>query len=195
MQINRYIACFSTLVGIAAAPVAQAHALASDIPGFLAGFSHPVLALDHVLAMVAVGLWATQQQGRSPVWPLPVVFVAVMTLGAVSAQWGLVLPMVEAGIMSSLVVLGLLLALVIRPQVMIGMALVALFAAFHGFAHGAEMPHSASATLYGLGFVTATAALHLVGIVLGNRLKGAAGAMLLRFGGGAVATGSILLWA
>lgn len=194
MQSNCYVACIFTIVGIAAAPTVQAHALASDIPGFLAGFSHPLLALDHVLAMVAVGLWATQQLGRGPVWPLPVVFVAVMTLGAVLAQWGLVLPMAEAGIMSSLVVLGLLLALAIRPRALTGMALVGLFAVFHGNAHGVEIPHTASTAVYGLGFVVATASLHLVGIGIGNCFKRAPCAALLRLSGGAIATSGILLW-
>lgn len=144
---------------------ALAHTGIGSTNGFIAGFSHPMFGLDHLLAMVAVGLWASQQGGRA-LWLVPCTFVMVMALGGLSAHLGLVLPAVEMGIGLSVIILGLAVAVNLKLPVILGMALVGLFAIFHGHAHGAEMPEDASGLAYGLGFALATALLHSAGIGL-----------------------------
>ncbi len=144
---------------------AFAHTGVGSTNGFISGFSHPMFGLDHLLAMVAVGLWAAQQGGRA-LWLVPCTFVTVMALGGLSAHLGVGLPAVEMGIGLSVIVLGLAVAANLKLPVILGMALVGLFAIFHGHAHGAEMPEDASGLAYGLGFALATALLHGAGIGL-----------------------------
>jgi urease accessory protein len=145
---------------------AWAHTGHGSTVGFVQGFVHPVTGMDHVLAMIAVGLFAANLGGRA-LWAVPLSFVSVMALGGAMGFAGIDLPFVEAGIAISVVGLGLAVAL--RPQwpVAAAMALVGVFAIFHGHAHGAEMPVDASGLEYGSGFMLATALLHLVGIGLG----------------------------
>ncbi len=181
------------LVSLLAIPVAQAHDLAHQGASLSAGFIHPLSGWDHVLAMLAVGLWAAQQGGRV-VWRLPLVFVASMTVGAIAAGAGLVLPAVETGITTSLLVLGLLLAFAVHPPAALGMALVGLFALFHGAAHGVEIPQSASAQTFALGFILATTLLQLLGIYLGRLCQGVLATKLLRIWGSGIAATSILTW-
>ena len=154
---SRLLGALSLL--LVAAPLAQAH------PGheghdftwdFSGGFAHPLSGWDHLLAMIAVGLWAAQLGGRAR-WLVPSAFVGVMALGAALGHAGLMFPGVEQGIAASVLVLGLLIATAVRLPVAAGMALVGLFAGFHGIAHGAEMPATAGGLSYGAGFILATA--------------------------------------
>ena len=160
---------FSALAAIALVlffgQAALAHTGVGSTNGFTAGLSHPMFGLDHLLAMIAVGLWAAQQGGRA-LWLVPCTFVSVMALGGLSAHLGLDLPAVEMGIGLSVIVLGLAVAANLKLPVILGMGLVGLFAIFHGHAHGAEMPEDASGLAYGIGFALATALLHGAGIGL-----------------------------
>jgi urease accessory protein len=147
--------------------LAQAH---PGMPGHTHGFSngllHPLTGLDHICAMVAVGLWAAQRGGRA-LWLVPLTFVSIMVVGGILGMGGVGIPYVEQGIAASVLVLGIFIAAAVRLPLAASMAIVGLFAIFHGYAHGAEMPGSASGFAYGIGFVVATACLHLSGISLG----------------------------
>jgi len=160
--------------------------------GMVAGLAHPFSGLDHMLAMVAVGLWASQL-GRRAVWAMPLTFPAVMAIGALAGFSGVVLPWVETGVAGSVLVLGVVVALALRPSLAVSISLIALFALLHGYAHGVELPASASAPSYGAGFVAATLLLHLIGIGLGL----GAGRVPVRFAarsaGGAIAGVGLLL--
>ncbi|MBD8905582.1 HupE/UreJ family protein [Methylorubrum zatmanii] len=150
---------------------ALAHPGHGEASGLAQGLLHPVGGADHMLAMVAVGLLAAFYGGRA-LWALPLSFLGMMTLGAGLGITGLALPYVEIGIGLSVVAFGLALALRVAAPLAALMALVGGFAVFHGYAHGAEMPESASGLAYGLGFLAATAALHLAGLGLGRVLNG-----------------------
>lgn len=170
------------------APSAQAHTLGVHDTGFAAGLAHPFLGADHVLAMLAVGVWAARQGGRAR-WGVPLAFVAMALAGAVLGIAGVSLPQTEAGIAASVLVLGLLIAASVRPKPVWGMALAGLFALFHGHAHGVEMPAAVSSGLYLLGFLSATALLHGCGLAAGAALCGRD--VLFRFGGAAMAGAGI----
>jgi urease accessory protein len=159
------------------AGTASAHTGSHGIAGFASGLTHPLLGLDHLLAMIAIGLWAAQQGGRA-LWAVPAAFVGAMVLGGGLALSGLSLPLAETAIAASVLVLGLLIATRRQWAMIAGMAIAAGFALFHGYAHGLEMPQAASPTLYALGFVLATLALHGAGIAgsfLGRYAMQAAG--------------------
>ncbi len=190
-------ACSLAFIGLFAARAAQAHTGLGDAgETFSAGLAHPFGGLDHVLAMIAVGLYAAQKGGRA-LWLVPGTFVAVMALGGVGAMAGLGLPLVEIGILGSLVVFGATVLFASRVPLAPGAALVALFAVFHGHAHGAEILAGASAGLYVAGFVLATGLLHGIGLAAGLLSERAGRAVwrgVVRAGGAAVAaTGLILL--
>lgn len=142
---------------------AFAHTGDHAVAGFASGLAHPFLGLDHLLAMIAVGLWAAQQGGRA-LWAVPAAFVGAMLLGGLVAWSGGALPLVEGAIALSVLVLGLLIATRQAWAIPLGMAVAAAFALFHGYAHGLEMPQAASPLLYALGFVIATVTLHALGI-------------------------------
>jgi urease accessory protein len=142
---------------------ASAHTGNHLAAGFTGGLAHPFLGLDHLLAMIAIGLWAAQQGGRA-LWAVPAAFVGTMLLGGAVGMSGLPLPHVETGVAASVVLLGLLITTRRRWSVPAGMAIAAVFALFHGYAHGLEMPQAASPALYALGFVLATTSLHAVGV-------------------------------
>lgn len=145
--------------------------------GFAGGLAHPFLGLDHLLAMVAIGLWAAQQGGRA-LWAVPASFVGAMVLGGTLAVSGWTLPHVETGIALSVLILGLLIATQRNVQTSIGMTLAGVFALFHGYAHGLEIPQATSPVLYVAGFIMATVCLHGVGIagsLFGRRAMQAAG--------------------
>jgi urease accessory protein len=146
--------------------LAFAHVGIGDAHGIAHGFLHPVSGVDHILAMVAVGLFAAHLGGRA-VWLVPLAFVAMMAFGGALGMAGVALPYVEIGIGLSVVVLGIILASRTTPPVVIAMALVGIFAMFHGHAHGAEMPESVSGLAYGAGFIVATAMLHAMGVAFG----------------------------
>jgi urease accessory protein len=176
----------------ASASSAAAHTLDAQGAGFAQGFAHPFGGIDHLLAMVAVGLWAAQRGGRA-LWAVPASFVGMMAMGGIAGAFGLTLPLVELAVALSLVALGLAVALSIRLPVALFALLVGLFALFHGHAHGSELPEAASALSYGLGFIAATAALHGIGVATGLLLKRDAGRVVVRLGGaGIAATGLIL---
>jgi urease accessory protein len=145
---------------------AYAHVGAGETDGFLHGLTHPSSGLDHVCAMLAVGLWAAQMGGRS-VWVVPLTFVGVMALGGMLPMLGIDLPFVEQGIVLSVLLLGVLIAASVRRPLLLSSGMVGLFALWHGHAHGAEMPELASGIGYTLGFMLATALLHVIGIAFG----------------------------
>lgn len=189
----------ASLVALAALlpGAAQAHVGAGDAHGFIRGFMHPVGGADHVLAMVAVGLFAAGLGGRA-LWLVPAAFLSMMIAGGMAGAAGLSLPFVEIGIAASVAVLGLAVACRWNVPVAAAMALAGFFAVFHGHAHGAEMPSDASGLAYGAGFVLATAALHLAGLAaaLGfGRSAGAGGGLALRLGGGGTALAGVAMLA
>lgn len=163
------------------------------VSGWSAGWMHPFSGLDHMLAMLAVGLWAAQCGGRR-VWFLPLVFMSALVAGAaVSMIWEYSMPVLETGIALSVLAIGLLMALSIRLPVGASMAIAALFGLFHGYAHGLELPASAAPLAYVTGFLLATAALHLGGIAAGVLMREKY-AVLAKISGGAIAlTGAGLL--
>jgi urease accessory protein len=144
-------------------PVAEAHTFGAEGAGLSAGLAHPFMGLDHLLAMIAVGIWAWQLGGRA-VWFVPVTFVSMMCIAAIFGLSGFSLPLVEPAIACSLLILGLLIAGSVRLPLIASMCLVGLFAVFHGYAHGLELPQAASPVYYGIGFILATATLHGLGI-------------------------------
>ena len=133
---------------------------------FTEGLLHPFAGLDHVLAMVAVGLWASQLGGRA-LWLLPLTFPAVMAVGAALGLSGVTLPWIGIGIAGSVMVLGAVVALALRPSLAISIPLIGAFALLHGYSHGIELPAGTSALSYGAGFIAATLVLHAVGIATG----------------------------
>jgi urease accessory protein len=160
---------FATIIFAAAAAPAYAHLDPQEHGSFLAGVTHPLFGLDHILAMVAVGLWASQlatASDRKTLWLVPAAFVGAMAIGFLLALAGVGLPFVEPAILASVVALGLVVALAVRLPASACAAVVGLFALFHGHAHGGELG-AATALQYGSGFILATAALHFAGVGLG----------------------------
>jgi urease accessory protein len=156
------------------------------VGGFLSGLSHPVFGPDHVVAMVAVGLWGAFL-GAPAIWMLPIIFPLVMAFGGVLGILGMPLPAVETGIASSAIVLGLMVALAARPPLWVAAVLVGAFATFHGYAHGKELPDGANAVAFSAGFVIATGLLHLAGIAFGLLTRWPAGQLAVRGAGAAIA--------
>jgi urease accessory protein len=157
-----------------------------SVGGFLAGLSHPVFGPDHVVAMVAVGLWGAFL-GLPALWMLPVVFPLVMAFGGVLGILGVSLAATETGIAASAIVLGLMVALAARPPLWIAVGLVGAFAIFHGYAHGRELPDGANAVAFSTGFVIATGLLHLSGIAFGLLTRWSAGRIAVRGAGAMIA--------
>jgi urease accessory protein len=184
--MTRKLAWSLLLTLAAAANPALAHESTGVANGFVAGLLHPVSGLDHLLAMVSVGIWGAFL-GRPLIWQLPVAFPLVMVIGGVLGILGIALPQVELGIALSVVVLGLAIALRWRAPFVAALAIVAVFAVFHGYAHGTELPRAAAPHWYAAGFVIATGLLHLAGIALGSLTRVRGGVLLLRAGGAAIA--------
>lgn len=134
--------------------------------GFLAGFEHPVLGFDHFLAMVSVGIWSAQIGGRA-IWFVPATFVGFMVLGGTIGMSGVEIPLIEVGIAISVFLLGIAVASKDFIDIKIGLAFVAFFGVFHGYAHGVEMPMVKNATLYAFGFVLGTTLIHILGVFIG----------------------------
>lgn len=185
-----------TLLAIGLTVVSTAPAFAHLDPqehgSLMAGLSHPLFGLDHILVMVAVGLWAVQIGGRA-LWAVPAAFVTMMAIGFGLAVAGVSLPFVEPVILASVVALGLLVAMAVRLDTSASAAIVAVFALFHGHAHGGELG-AAGALPFAVGFVIATALLHVAGIALGlgiGRIAG--GRTLARILGGATALAGVAL--
>jgi len=173
---------------------AWAHEGGGQAAGFLSGMLHPVSGLDHVLAMVAVGLWGAQL-GAPAIWLLPVAFPLVMAFGGFLGLMGVPVPGVELGIALSAVLLGVMVATQSRPPLGVAIALVGFFAVFHGHAHGTELPAGASGLLYSVGFVIVTGLLHATGIAVGLVHRWERGRLALRGAGAAVtAAGVFFAW-
>lgn len=174
--------------------VSEAHVYGAYGAGFSKGLIHPFGGLDHVLAMLAIGLWAAQSGGRS-LWSIPLAFVAMMTIGALAGVAGISIPFAEAGVAASVMILGGLVALSAKWPAAAGALLAGFFAIFHGHSHGAEMPQTASAISYGLGFVLATSLLHGAGVAAGLGLSsyGNFAARLSRVSGGAIAVYGLMV--
>jgi urease accessory protein len=182
------IAVFVTI--LLSAQTAFAHPQKGEAVGFLTGFRHPISGLDHVLAMVAVGLWGAQL-GSPAIWILPVAFPMVMAIGGMLGLMGVPLPGIEYGIALSAMLLGAAVMFEIRPPIGVAAALVGFFAIFHGHAHGTELPPDQNALLYSMGFVVATGCLHALGIGAGTVHRWNWGQKLLRVAGALVAGGGI----
>ena len=159
---------------------------------FSEGLLHPFSGLDHVLAMVAVGLWASQLGGRA-LWLLPLTFPVVMAAGAALGFGGVPLAWIEIGIALSVVALGALVAFRARPSLAVSVPLIGLFALLHGYSHGVELPAEASALSYAAGFIAATAVLHLIGIGLGLSFNRLPVRFVARTAGGAIAVLGVAL--
>lgn len=162
----------------AATAPAFAHINPAEHGSLLTGFVHPLLGWDHVLVMVAVGIWAAMIGGRA-LWAVPLAFVTVMSAGFALAVAGIALPFVEPVVLASVVALGLLVAMAVKLPVSLAATVVGAFALFHGAAHGAELGASGAA-VFGLGFAAATALLHSGGLLLGNALIRTANPIVLR---------------
>ena len=174
-------------VALALAPMAAwAHADPHPCGGFVAGLLHPISGLDHVVAMVAVGLWGAVL-GPPALWVLPVALPMVMAFGGLLGLLGVPIPGVEIGIAVSGLVMGLMVLFELRPPLWLAAGIVACFAVFHGHAHGVELPAGGNALLYSLAFVIATGLLHLVGILLGETRRWPGGRRFVQGAGGCVA--------
>jgi urease accessory protein len=174
-----------------ASAAAQAHSDQVTTGGFLAGYLHPLTGLDHLLAMIAVGIWGAAL-GAPLIWALPVVFPLLMVVGGVLGIAGVPLPYVETGVALSVLVLGLAIVMAWRAPVAVALAIVAAFGVLHGHAHGTELPGSAAPAAYAAGFVVSTGLLHLAGIALGALRSLPRGPLLVRAAGGAIA--AVGLW-
>jgi urease accessory protein len=179
------------LIAIVAAAPALAHTGGSIASGLWSGLTHPLLGADHVIAMAAVGLWGAVL-GAPAIWRLPIVFPLVMAAGGVLGILGVPLRGIEIGVAVSAVVLGLSVALKLRPPLWAATILVGTFAIFHGHAHGAELPKGADAMAYAIGFVLATGFLHLCGIAFGLLARWPAGRLAVRTAGVAIALAGVV---
>lgn len=186
MKLSRSLLALSALVFLP--NLASAHILPGTLHGFQDGFFHPLTGWDHLLAMIAVGLWAAQHQGRAR-WLIPASFVGVMLFGGCLGLAGVYVPGAELGIAISVLALGGLVASMTRFTPSVSMAIVGLFALFHGYSHGHEMPAAAAAVPFSVGFVMATALLHGLGIAAGLSLQKQP--RVLRWAGAAIAGSSV----
>jgi urease accessory protein len=181
----------AALVLCAAIAVAPAFAHSGSVTGgFAGGFVHPLFGPDHIVAMIAVGLWGAFL-GAPAIWLLPITFPLVMAFGGVLGIIGVPIPGVEIGIAVSAIVLGLMVALAARPPLWIAAVIVGVFAIFHGHAHGTELPAAADAVAFSLGFVIATGMLHLCGIAFGLLSRWPAGRIAVRAAGAAIALAGV----
>jgi urease accessory protein len=169
---------------------AFAHIIADSAGGFGQGFEHPLTGADHFLAMFAVGIWGAQMGGRA-VWALPVTFPLIMAAGGLAGMLGLPLPHVELGIALSILALGAAITFAWRPLEIVALLLIGIFAVFHGYAHGVELPSAADPADYAAGFVIATGMIHLLGVGVGLALGRPFGGRLARTLGGAIAAGGV----
>ncbi len=193
-NLQLWILTFAIFIFAYYPSAAFAHAQKGAVAGFLTGLGHPLSGLDHVLAMVAVGLWGAQL-GAPAIWVLPLAFPMMMAMGGMLGLMGVQLPGIEYGIAASAILLGAAVMFAARPPLGLAAALVAFFAIFHGHAHGTELPPGQSALLYSMGFVIATGGLHAAGIGIGAAHRWGWGQKLLRVAGAAVAAGGIFfMW-
>ena len=170
---------------------AVAHTEGGVVGGFISGLSHPVSGWDHVVAMIAVGLWGAFL-GAPAIWLLPIVFPLIMAFGGVLGILGVPIPSIEVGISLSAIVLGLCVAFALRPPLYIAAVIVGAFAIFHGHAHGTELPTAANAFAFAAGFVIATGLLHVAGIAFGLLARWDIGRIVVRACGGLIALAGIV---
>lgn len=190
-DLARRIAC--VLVTLLLPSLAHAHVGMDHTQGFIHGFVHPLTGIDHIAAMVAVGLWAVQRGGRA-IWFVPLTFVGVMSLSGFLGVLEIPVPVIETGIAASVFMLGVFLAAAVRLPMVASALIVGLFAVFHGYAHGAEMPETVSGLAYGIGFVMATVLLHCCGIGMGLMAGLLDRPRLVRCAGGATAALGVYLF-
>jgi urease accessory protein len=164
----------------------HAHTGVGSPSGFLSGIVHPIGGSDHLLAMVAIGVWAAQM-GRRYIWAVPLAFVSATALGGMLGVLGISAPLGEQGIVVTLLALGILIAAAIRLPLAASVAIAGAFAVFHGHAHGAGMPEDASWIVYGIGFALATAVLHGIGIGFGLLMQRISWPEIIRTTGAAIA--------
>lgn len=181
-----YFSILAVVLTLMFMPSAHAHVQQGQAVSFLTGLEHPVSGLDHILAMVAVGLWGAQL-GNPAIWLLPIAFPMMMAFGAMMGLIGMGLPGIEIGIAVSAIVLGCMVLGEVRPKLAVAVIVVGFFAVFHGHAHGTELPAGQSGLLYSMGFVIATGCLHAAGIVIGLIHRWPAGRLILRGGGAVIA--------
>ena len=186
------IALVAALAVVFGPSVASAHVGVGPVHDLLHGMEHPLTGLDHLAAMLAVGIWAAQLGGRS-LWVVPLSFVAVMALGGVLGMTGVYLPLVEPGIVVSLIMLGILVATATRLPLALSALIVGAFALAHGYAHGAEIPSATSGFTYAAGFILMTVAIHATGVGFGLLTKRAHASQLQRLAGAAVAACGLYL--
>lgn len=173
--------------------LAQAHpGVPGHTHGLLNGLLHPLTGLDHICAMLAVGIWAAQRGGRA-LWLVPMTFVFLMVVGGVLGMQGAGVPYVEQGIAASVLVLGILITAAVRLPPVVSASIVGLFGLFHGYAHGAEMPANASGLAYACGFIIATVSLHAAGLGIGLAARRFDAGRMVRIAGGAIAAAGIYL--
>ena len=192
---TRFRSIYKQVVFISLLPVAAfAHQQgAVDANAFLVGFAHPFGGIDHLLAMLAVGMWGALL-GMPALWTLPIAFPMLMAVGGVAGILGLPLPNIEIGIALSVIVLGAVILFAVRPPLWSSLLIVSFFAVFHGYAHGIELPQQTDPLGYSLGFVVATGLIHIAGILIGFVTRLPNGVTLLRIcGGGFTAAGIYLL--
>lgn len=183
----------SLLVIFLVPSLVHAHIGVGDTSGFLHGFGHPISGLDHLLAMVAVGIWAAQIKGKA-IWVVPITFVSTMVIGGTIGITGIHIPYVEQGIILSVLILGVFIAATVHLPLSLSSAVVGLFALFHGHAHGTEIPAAISGVSYGIGFAMSTAILHLSGICFSVFFQKIFRLQVVRFAGVAIALGGIYLF-
>ncbi|MBS1494047.1 MAG: HupE/UreJ family protein [Bacteroidetes bacterium] len=169
-----------------------AHPLLGTQSGFSNGFFHPLSGLDHILAMLAVGIWAAQMGGKAK-WIIPLSFVGLMSIGGVLGMNNISLPFAEIGILVSVVVLGVLILAGVRLPILVSSILVGVFALCHGHTHGTELPAAASGVMYAAGFVLTTIVLHLSGIGFGTAVNKIANEKIVKFSGAMIALAGLFL--
>jgi urease accessory protein len=176
---------FILLIVLGSPSFAFGHVGIGEANGFFSGVAHPLSGFDHLCAMIGVGFWAAQRDGRA-IWIVPLAFLGVMAFGGLLGTIGITIPFVERGIVASVLVLGILIAASVRIPLLASVLVVGTFALFHGHAHGAEMPLTASGLAYGIGFLACTAFLHVVGIGLGLAARQPSATWLPRYAGAAL---------
>jgi len=169
-----------------------AHPLLGTQSGFSNGFFHPLSGLDHILAMLAVGIWAAQMGGKAK-WIIPITFVGIMSVGGMLGMNNISLPFAEIGILVSVIVLGVLILAGIRLPMLVSSILVGVFALCHGHTHGTELPSAASGVMYAAGFALTTIVLHLSGIGFGTAVNKIANEKIVKFSGALIALMGLIL--
>jgi urease accessory protein len=184
---------FAPLLLILGLPsIAFAHVGFGSTQGLAAGLVHPVSGLDHLCAMLGVGIWAAQRGGKA-IWLLPLAFLAVMVIGGILGAAAITLPFADRGVVLSVLILGILITAAVRMPLVLSALIVGVFALFHGHVHGAEMPLTASGLTYGIGFITASAFLLFAGVLFGRYASKATYGSALRYSGVAIILVSLYL--